>query len=162
MWSPIALLGLCGLYPLFYKDRSLSSIMIAMFVIQTLMNASVRDWWAGWSFGMRRMADLYPVFALGLAALLGWARERPFVVQPHLTRVLRWSGPMTLILGVSGICVAYTLLLMVTYAANMIHPDIGTVTDALAYWFTAPNPRAVVETMIDERYGLLTWLRTHW
>ena len=134
--------------------------MIAMFVIQTIMNASVQDWWAGWSFGMRRMTDLYPVFALGLAALLGWARDRSFVVQPHLTRVLRWGGPMTLILGVSGICVAYTLLLMVTYAANMIHPDMGTVTDALVYWLTAPNPRVVFGTMI-RHYGLLAWLGPH-
>jgi hypothetical protein len=70
-WSPIALLALLGLIPLWQRGRSLALVAMAMFVLEALVSGSVRDWWAGSGFGMRRMAELYPIYAMMLAALLG-------------------------------------------------------------------------------------------
>jgi len=81
VWAPLTALALLGLVVLYRKQRDLSLGLAAMFVLQALINASVYDWWAGWGFGMRRMAEAYPVFVIGLAALLssrlpaGWWRR---------------------------------------------------------------------------------------
>jgi hypothetical protein len=45
------------------------------FLLQIFINSVVTDWWAGWSFGMRKMTELYPVFVIGLAALLAYDRS---------------------------------------------------------------------------------------
>ncbi len=74
IWSPLTALALAGLIPLGLRDRTLAISLGVAFLLQTLINASVADWWAGWSFGMRRMTELYPVFVVGLAALLAWGR----------------------------------------------------------------------------------------
>jgi len=70
VWAPLTVLALLGLISLYGKDRVLSLALGTMFVLQALINGSVYDWWAGWSFGMRRMVELYPVCVFGLATLL--------------------------------------------------------------------------------------------
>jgi hypothetical protein len=70
VWAPLTALALLGLVVLYRKQRALSLGLAAVFVLQALINASVYDWWAGWGFGMRRMVEAYPVFVIGLAALL--------------------------------------------------------------------------------------------
>lgn len=74
IWSPLTLPALIGLIPLGRRDRILAISLGTAFLLQTLINASVADWWAGWGFGMRRMTELYVVFVVGLASLLAWTQ----------------------------------------------------------------------------------------
>jgi len=74
VWAPLTTLALIGLILLGRRNRILAISLGTAFLLQTLMNASIADWWAGWGFGMRRMTELYPVFVVGLVALLAWAR----------------------------------------------------------------------------------------
>lgn len=75
-WSPVTALAILGLIPLLWHDWKLSLIGAAMFLSQALISGSVRDWWAGAGFGMRRMVELYPLYVWGLAVLLGMAAKR--------------------------------------------------------------------------------------
>ncbi|MBN1934490.1 MAG: glycosyltransferase family 39 protein [Anaerolineae bacterium] len=72
-WSPIVGLALFGFVPLARRDWRLALGALVMFVLQALVCGSVKNWWAGEGLGMRRMAELYPVYVLLLAALLGAA-----------------------------------------------------------------------------------------
>jgi hypothetical protein len=73
VWAPATALAALGWITVHGKNRMLSVVLAAVFVLQLLINASVYDWWAGWGFGMRRMIELYPAFVLGLASLLSAA-----------------------------------------------------------------------------------------
>lgn len=68
-WHPVLLIGLAGLFLSYKKDRVLCLSLLAVLVGQTVLNASVRDWSAGWSFGMRRFVNTLPIFAFGIAFL---------------------------------------------------------------------------------------------
>jgi len=101
-WSPLVALTLVGLWPLARRDRALAWGGMAMFLLQAMVCGMVRDWWAGTGFGMRRMAELYPLYVLLLAILLSFASWR------------RWLGvavwALTAILAVYGVALVLARL----------------------------------------------------
>jgi hypothetical protein len=94
-WSPIVALALGGLVPVGRRDWRLAVGILAVVALQALVNGAVKNWWAGIGFGMRRMSELYPLYVLGLAALLGTASSRPWLAG------LTWGT--TAILAVYGL-----------------------------------------------------------
>lgn len=68
-WTPIALLGVIGLVFLYKRDKKLALIFAAAFILQLYISASYSTWWAGASYGARRMINCIPILAVGLAAL---------------------------------------------------------------------------------------------
>jgi len=68
-WTPIALLGVIGLIFLYKRDKKLTIIFAAAFLLQLYISASYSTWWAGASYGARRMINTIPILAVGLAAL---------------------------------------------------------------------------------------------
>ncbi len=66
-WSPVLLVAVAGLVLL--PDRRLKAAFAYALIVQALINGAAPDWWAGFSFGMRRFLDLTPFFVLGLAAV---------------------------------------------------------------------------------------------
>jgi hypothetical protein len=75
IWSPLTALALIGLILLRRYNRAATAVFLMSFLLQIFINSVVTDWWAGWSFGMRKMTELYPVFVIGLAALLAYDRS---------------------------------------------------------------------------------------
>ena len=69
-WHPLLAAGLAGLFLLWRRDRALCLSLLAVMFLQTILNASIWDWWAGWSFGNRRFMSLLPLFALGTGLVL--------------------------------------------------------------------------------------------
>lgn len=67
LWHPLLLLGVVGLSFLWRKDRILTISLVLIFIFQWILNASVLDWSASWSFGHRRFISLLPVLAIGIA-----------------------------------------------------------------------------------------------
>jgi hypothetical protein len=104
-WSPLTLVALAGLVALWRKERWLAGVALAAFLLQVLINGGVHDWAAGWSYGMRRLTELYPFFVLGLAYLLA-ARGR-----------LRWPAWTA-----SASLLAYTGVLLVARMVQRMHP----------------------------------------
>ncbi len=101
-WTPVIVLCLAGL-PLLFRHSARTGIAATLFIlISWYVNAAVADWWAGEAFGSRRFISCFPVFALGLAALIE-----------------RWSPSLEKLALASGVIVAHTFLLLVQYQAFM-------------------------------------------
>ena len=76
VWNPMLLGGLLGLWLLRRRDPHLLIVLLVGFTLQLYV---VSSWWAwdqGKSFGGRMFIVCTPIFALGLALLIGRLRER--------------------------------------------------------------------------------------
>lgn len=79
VWTPVTLLATVGFVLVLRRSRgrdraflvALGSMAVALLVV----NVSLTWWDGGWSFSMRYLASLVPVWAIGIAALLSYARE---------------------------------------------------------------------------------------
>jgi hypothetical protein len=145
-WSPIAALALVGLWPLARRDGTLALSLAMMFLLQALVNGSVRDWWAGVGFGMRRMAELYPVYVLLLATLIAAASRR------------RW--PSALAWTLTAICAAYGLALVVARFNYTWTNPWGLARDTplkeLSYAFSREH-RHLIWPVIKDHVGPWAW-----
>ena len=101
-WTPIVAAAIAGLIPLFKRDALVATAALLFFVISWYVNAAVADWWAGEAFGSRRFVSCFPVFALGLTALLD-----------------RWAPALRTLAVASTAVISYTFLLLLQYQAFM-------------------------------------------
>ena len=69
-WTPVAGLGLAGLFLLLRARTSFASGALAVALLTAWVNASARDWTGGDAFGARRIDLVFPFLAFGLAELL--------------------------------------------------------------------------------------------
>ncbi|MGC8786985.1 MAG: hypothetical protein ACP5Q1_06120 [Anaerolineae bacterium] len=150
IWAPLTALSVLGWITLYGKKRILSLVLAAMFALQALINASVYDWWAGWSFGMRRMIELYPAFGLGLASLssLSFSRKR----WQHVYQI-----GVHLLVAAS---VAFTILLLFSHL-NFINtvldrPQGDTALREIYYQLRQSSFR-ITWLVIREHYGPWAW-----
>jgi hypothetical protein len=76
-WTPVVLLAVVGIVPLWRRDRHVATGVIMLLLAAWYTNAAVADWWAGEAFGSRRFVSCVPLFVLALTALLStWKRHR--------------------------------------------------------------------------------------
>jgi hypothetical protein len=68
--SPIVLLSLAGIPFLWRRNWRWGAYLLGTVALQVWLNGGVLDWWAGETYGMRRMSELFPLYVLGAAALL--------------------------------------------------------------------------------------------
>lgn len=83
-WTPILLLSTLGFALVQPALRTMAASVFAGIAVQVLINAQVSDWWGSGAFGMRRMVDYLPLFALGHAAFGERVAE-----NKHLDRGIR-------------------------------------------------------------------------
>jgi hypothetical protein len=96
-WTPIVVLSVIGVVPLWRRDRHVTAAMIVLLLAAWYTNAAVADWWAGEAFGSRRFVSCVPLFVLGLAALLScWQRR-------------------TIVVGLAAVAIALNCLLLFQY-----------------------------------------------
>lgn len=72
IYTPLMMLGLIGLIPLYKRHKALAIPTIVILPIYMYVIFSWWCWWYGGSFGMRAMIDMYPFLAFGLAACVHW------------------------------------------------------------------------------------------
>lgn len=72
--SPLIGFALLGLIPLWPFDRGLSITIGAIVIIQLIVNGAALDWYAGNSYMMRRMSELYPLYVLAACGWFAWPR----------------------------------------------------------------------------------------
>jgi hypothetical protein len=78
-WTPIILLSTIGLFLLYQKDKRIAIGFLLVFVSQVYVNSCVSDWWAGISFGARRMTGISLIFIVGLASFFSMLKNRRFL-----------------------------------------------------------------------------------
>ncbi len=76
-WTPIVVIAVAGVAPLARRAPRVAAGAAAILLVSWYANAAVADWWAGEAFGARRFVSCFPLFVLGLAAVLDRWRERP-------------------------------------------------------------------------------------
>ena len=143
VWTPVALLAVAGLFRLLRRDRELAGVGLAALLLLVVSNCTVRDWWGGASFGMRRLVSGTPFFALGLAVFLDDLRLALAHRTPrpgngagaHVTS----TGPRLLAPLAFFAFSAWNLLLLAQYALGMIS-HTGPVSLAT---IAANQPRVV-------------------
>lgn len=101
-WTPVCALSLAGLVFLVRRDARTALAGTLFLALSWYVNAAVADWWAGEAFGARRFVSCFPVFALGLTALVG-----------------RWSPRLPQLGVAAGLIVGYTFLLLLQYQVFM-------------------------------------------
>jgi len=69
--SPILILSLVGLAKLWKRNHIWATALALIILFQVLINGAALDWWGGETYGMRRMSELYFVYALLGAVALG-------------------------------------------------------------------------------------------
>lgn len=79
-WHPVLYLSLVGVPVFVMRDWRLGSLLVVLFALQVYVNGAVTTWWGGAAFGARRFDGCVLLFALGLASLIQWTRERPALV----------------------------------------------------------------------------------
>lgn len=149
VWAPLTLLAVVGWVILGRRRRWLAVCIGAAFILQAFINGGVVDWWGGWSFGMRRMTELYPLFVVGLACLLGWAADRPGWLRGGL-----WA--------LTALGLAFSLLLLLSHL-NFINtvqeqPQGDRASVEIRYQLTESSFR-VTWLVIEDHYGPWAWSR---
>jgi hypothetical protein len=91
VYSPVLVFAFVGLGLAWRKDGDPMVRWLGAGAIATLLlYAKYRDWWGGWSYGPRLLADLLPAFAFLLLPTLGRLRSRR-IVQAGLVALALWS-----------------------------------------------------------------------
>jgi hypothetical protein len=151
VWSPLSLLATMGLVSLTRSHRQRSAVFLGMIALQALMNGGVVDWWGGWSFGMRRMTELYPVFVIGLVVFLdrvpAFFRGRSALYQ----RAVR---------GLATLALVFSMLLLLSHL-NFINtvqdrPQGDSASAEISYQLTESDFRTTW-LVIKDHYGIWAW-----
>lgn len=73
--TPVAYLGVLGLFLVPRRARLLAAGLLAAIAIQVYLNSTILDWWGQSSFGQRRMCNVSLALVVGFSALL-WRMGR--------------------------------------------------------------------------------------
>ncbi|HWU90037.1 MAG TPA: hypothetical protein VN253_22395 [Kofleriaceae bacterium] len=93
--TPIAYLGVIGLFLAPKRARLLATGLLAAIAIQVYLNSTIFDWWAQASFGQRRMCNVSFALVVGFSILL-WRMGR-LVARLRWSPRLVWHGVFVLI-----------------------------------------------------------------
>jgi hypothetical protein len=115
-WTPITLFSVIGLVRLAKRQRELAAVCMAGFVLLTVSNCLISDWWGGAAFGMRRLITATPLFVLGLGVLLNDMRQGGF--GERVATASFWLVPAAI-----SILICWNFLLVVQYALGLISHD---------------------------------------
>ncbi|HEY5275371.1 MAG TPA: hypothetical protein VIK38_02340 [Coriobacteriia bacterium] len=128
-WSPVAALGLVGLVAGLGRHRRHAAELIACVAAQLVINGMIWDWWAGHSFGSRRLVNLYVVLVVGVAWLieLGGAEAR------------RWGrgaeiGTHGAVLVAAALLSWHTFVLALHYYPSRLDPTTITHSQLARDW----------------------------
>ncbi|MDX1663595.1 MAG: hypothetical protein R3272_07360, partial [Candidatus Promineifilaceae bacterium] len=108
--SPLLLLSVAGFFFLWRLNRLWTLLAGSLILAQAAVNGAVLDWWAGDTYGMRRMTELFPFYVLLTAAALGYMPRSPFAPRFRLRRYVPLAFRLALVL-----LLAYSFCYMVVF-----------------------------------------------
>ena len=91
-WNPAMYLAVLGLVLFFRKDRGLAATLLVTLAGGIYLLSSTWDWYAGFAFGSRRLAEAFLIFALGFCAATEFLLRRPkLLVAGALSSLVVWN-----------------------------------------------------------------------
>jgi hypothetical protein len=142
VWSPVILLALLGLILVWRRDRLLAVVLGVAFLAQVYITGAYSTWMGAGSFGPRRFINCTIIFALGLAALVSWAREK---------RVPAW-----VLATVGGLFVFWNSALMLNWILYRDERQLGLLWDRLprrVFWEIPSQGLDLLRRLLFERSG---------
>lgn len=143
--SPALILVLPGLWLLWRQDKRLALFSISAIALQLWLNGGVLDWWAGETFGMRRMSELLPFYFLAVAALAGGLRGK-------------WMWLLRLILIFLLIYALAYIIIFINYTwTNNDGVFIDTPLIMWRHFWQQPDRWAVTRAVFRAHVGPYAW-----
>jgi len=88
LYTPVALIGMLGLIPLYYYDRKMSLTILLFFTITIYLVFSWIAWFYGWSFGCRALIEALAVLSIPIGAIVHYViRSRSWLLKSGITIV---------------------------------------------------------------------------
>jgi hypothetical protein len=88
LWAPITFVAILGMGWYIARRRWEGALVLLAFTLYFLYNATLSSWHGGGPFGLRRLTNVLPLLAPGLACLLAWMH------QSHLNVADATSGQL--------------------------------------------------------------------
>jgi hypothetical protein len=110
-WSPLLWVGAIGFIGLVKRAPALGGSLAIACAAALFVNASVRDWWAGASFGARRFDGALPALGLGIAVAVEWGL--PWIRRHALVVAALLLSPF----------LVWSMMLMAIYASGAVPVD---------------------------------------
>lgn len=114
VWSPVLILSFTGLVLLTKVKRSIALPLITLWLLFVAMNSFSPTWHGGWSFSIRYLSCLFPVFTIGVAAFLQCYGKKFNIIII--------------------VCTLYSIFLFFNWYLCVIHGEFGTPFDMLLAW----------------------------
>lgn len=152
--SPIIGLALVGIPFLWRRSRRWGAYAALVIGLQIWLNGGVLDWWAGETYGMRRMSELYPLYVLlGSAALAQlWS---PSAATPigRWRRRLAWAVPIVALLAAG----AYLIVFIDYTWTNSAQEFINDPAIMVRHFWAKPDRWRIVWAVYRSHLGPLAW-----
>ncbi len=149
--SPVLYLSLLGFFFLWRKNRQWTVFCAVVILLQVLVNGAVLDWWGGETYGIRRMAELYPLYVLLACAALGDIRAQ------------RKTGRAWGIVarGALVVVILYSFLYILAFFSftwtNPAHEFIAGPETMIPYFLNQPNRWEVIASIFRTHLGPPAW-----
>jgi len=124
LWAPITCVGMLGMGWYIARKRWEGLLVLLVFALYFLYNATLGSWHGGGPFGLRRIANVLPLLVPGLACVLAWLARR--------TR--------TAALTICVLCLTWNMALLLRFLSYLIphHPaELGDLS--IGEFVLAPN-----------------------
>jgi hypothetical protein len=147
--SPVVLLGLIGIAVWWRRVRGWALLAAGVIGLQLLINGAALDWWAGESYGMRRMSELYALVAVLGCVLMGAATTHRLPLVRRLLPVVYLA-----LIAYTGVYIAAFLVYSWT------NPDgylLGSPQVMLGYFFAHPYRWEVLVEVVRTHVGPWAW-----
>lgn len=154
MGLPVNAHRVLGLPALWRRDRLWAGLLEGMIAAQVLINGAARDWYAGDTFGPRRMSELYAVYVLLLAALAGRMPAPSAWHSRHAWRPLGARLAVMALLIYSLVLFRAFLLFTWTNPQGQFADEPGVM---LRYWRDHPAREETYRAVLDAHVGPAAW-----
>lgn len=81
LYTPVMLLAVIGLIPLYLRSRKYFWPVITILVLLVYINSSWYSWWFGGSYGQRAYIDIYGLMALPMGAFINMLVTRKWITK---------------------------------------------------------------------------------
>jgi hypothetical protein len=124
LWAPITCVGMIGMGWYIARKPWEGALVLLTFTLYFLYNATLGSWHGGGPFGLRRIANVLPLLAPGLAAILAWLAQR--------TRAAA--------LTICVLCLTWNMGLLLRFLAYLIPHHPGELGDlSVVEFMLAPD-----------------------
>jgi hypothetical protein len=153
-YSPILGLSMLGIPFLWYVDRRWTVYIGLVIGAQLLINGSTRDWYAGDSFGARRMSELYVAYVLLAAVVIGKVPYKAWLFPFRSAWPLLARGAL---IGLIVYSVVFFLAFLVFSWTNPAGVFVGSPDYMLGYFFDHPYRTEVMKATFQTHIGPSAW-----